>query len=537
MAHSSMNDSARTLPTTDVFHALPDPAFLLGPSGEILAMNAAAVARPAGAATGRTFQESRLAYAGLPCADALTEALRARRPVTLACSGERENGLVHEELRLAPLTDGTSLLLLRDVTAARLAEVALQESDAKLRVLADHITDALWIRSPDMQQLRYVSPGFERIWGRPAEELYSQPQRWMEFIVPEDREHVVQTFAGISGDARSLEVQYRIIRPDGERRWIRARAFQVRDEAGRHVCNTGIVTDITEHKLAQAELDEAHRQLMDAARRAGMAEVASNVLHNVGNILNSVTVSASLLRGALSMSRAQGLHQALELLQAHEADLGAFLAGDARGRLLPGYLAGIAQALLQEQLSMAKELDHLTASVDHIREVINAQQSHARRGGMVGPAKIGELLDDAVRINSQALERDGIEVLRRLDEVPEVELDRARVLQILVNLVGNAREALRGNPPDRRRLTLETEVRGERLRIAVRDEGEGIPPENLTRIFAHGFTTRKHGHGFGLHSCRQAAADMGGELSVHSEGRGHGAVFNLELPLKPAPHP
>jgi len=532
-----MTDRTRPSLSNDVFQALPDPAFLLGPSGEILAMNEAACARPGGAQAGRTFQESRLAYAGLPCAEALADALRARRPATLACGGEREGRWVHEELRLAPLADGSALLLLRDVTATRLAEAALRESDAKLRVLANHITDALWIRSPDMQQLRYVSPGFERIWGRPAEELYSQPRRWIDFIVPEDREHVVRTFAGISGDTRSLEVQYRIVRPDGERRWIRARAFQVRDETGLHVCNTGIVTDITEHKLAQAELDEAHRQLMDAARRAGMAEVASNVLHNVGNILNSVTVSASLLRGTLSMSRAQGLRQALELMQAHAADLPAYLAGDEKGRLLPGYLVGIAGALLQEQQAMAQELDHLSTSVDHIREVITAQQSHARRGGTVGPAKIGELLEDAVRINGQALERDGIEVQRRLAEVPEVELDRARVLQILVNLVGNAREALRGNPPGRRRLTLETEVRGDRLRIAVRDEGEGIPAENLTSIFAHGFTTRKHGHGFGLHSCRQAATEMGGDLSVHSAGRGQGTVFNLELPLKAATQP
>jgi PAS domain S-box-containing protein len=516
-----------------VFRALPDPAFLLRPDGTVLALNDAAAAQAADL-VGRAVQDSRLAHAGGEAAGALAAALRAHRALTLTCSGERDGRLVHEELRLAPLADGTALLLVRDVTAARLAEIALHESDAKLRVLADHITDALWIRSPDMQQLRFVSPGFERIWGRPAGELYSQPLRWMDFIVPEDREHVVRTFAGISGGTPALEVQYRILRPDGECRWVRARAFQVRDATGRHICNTGIVTDITEHKLAQAELGEAHRQLIEASRRTGMAEVASNVLHNVGNILNSVTVSASLLRGALSMSRAQGLQQALDLLQAHAGDLPAFLGQDDKGRLLPGYLASIAQALQQEQQAMAKELDHLTASVDHIREVITAQQSHARRGGTVGPAKVGELLDDAVRINAQALERDGVEVLRRLAEVPDVELDRARVLQILVNLVGNAREALRSNPPGQRRLTLETEVRGDRLRIAVRDEGEGIPAENLTRIFAHGFTTRKHGHGFGLHSCRQAATEMGGELSAHSEGSGRGAVFNLDLPLQPA---
>jgi signal transduction histidine kinase len=141
-------------------------------------------------------------------------------------------------------------------------------------------------------------------------------------------------------------------------------------------------------------------------------------------------------------------------------------------------------------------------------------------------------VEDAVRINEQKLERDDVTVLRELASLPKLRLDRARVLQILVNLIGNASEALRASPSEVRRITVRAQAAaGDRVRLSVHDDGEGISEVNLTRIFAHGFTTRQHGHGFGLHSCLQAAAEMNGTLSVHSDGPGRGATFTLELPL------
>jgi two-component system, NtrC family, sensor kinase len=116
--------------------------------------------------------------------------------------------------------------------------------------------------------------------------------------------------------------------------------------------------------------------------------------------------------------------------------------------------------------------------------------------------------------------------------MPVVRLDRARVLQILVNLISNASHALENAPGDAHQITLTVNaVAGSNLRVSVRDEGEGIPAQNLTRIFAHGFTTRKSGHGFGLHSCALAARQMGGTLTAHSDGPGRGATFTLELPI------
>ena len=184
---------------------------------------------------------------------------------------------------------------------------------------------------------------------------------------------------------------------------------------------------------------------------------------------------------------------------------------------------------------MGEELEHLTRSIDHIREVVATQQSYAGKAGVVAPARIGDLVEDALRINGDALERDGVTVAREIRAVPRARLDRSRILQILVNLIGNAREALQKMPPESRRITVCAEqADGGRLRVSVKDDGEGISEDIRTRIFAHGFTTRKHGHGFGLHSCVQAAGEMGGSLTAHSDGPGRGATFTLELPLDPA---
>jgi PAS domain S-box-containing protein len=433
------------------------------------------------------------------------------------------------------LTQLSSQSITQDLPDVEAELAALRESDANLRLLADNVTDVFWIRSADMREVLYMSPGFERIWGRPRDIQYGSPAKWVDYIVPEDRERVLEVFAGLTGERRSLDIEYRITRPDGDIRWIRARAFQVRDAQDRLVRNTGIVTDVTERKLGEEQLARTQAQLLEASRRAGMAEIATNVLHNVGNILNSVNVSAGVVRATLRESRARGLSQAVRLLGEHQGGLADFLTQDERGRHLPAYLAGITQALQQEQQAMLEELEHLTRSIDHIKEVVTAQQSRARSGGTLDPAQVAELVEEALRMNADALLRAGIGVQREFAPVPVAMLDRARVLQVLVNLITNAGNALEGAAPAARRITLRIGLAdAATLRIAVRDEGAGIAPEHMARLFTHGFTTRRHGHGFGLHSCALAAAEMGGTLAAHSDGPGRGATFTLELPLDPA---
>ncbi|WP_210644410.1 ATP-binding protein [Pseudomonas sp. Tri1] len=287
-------------------------------------------------------------------------------------------------------------------------------------------------------------------------------------------------------------------------------------------------------QLAQSRLRtaETQAQLAAVARQAGMAEIATNVLHNVGNVLNSVNISAELVTRKLRTSKALGLGKAVQLMNQHADDLGEFMSHDEKGKLLPGYLNQLVDALALEQQSMTDELEQLSKSVDHIKEIVSAQQSYAGASSIAEAVQIKELIEDALRMNAGIIAARQITVVRDYAETPLLQLDKHRVLLILVNLIKNASSAMDDRPDRYPQITLHSAVQqGKTLTIKVIDNGEGIAPENLTRIFAHGFTTRKDGHGFGLHSCVLAAMEMGGSLEAHSDGPGKGAIFTLKLAI------
>ncbi|MGE8485108.1 DAHL domain-containing protein [Pseudomonas sp. FP1740] len=282
------------------------------------------------------------------------------------------------------------------------------------------------------------------------------------------------------------------------------------------------------------ELKDTQSELLDTARQAGMAEIATNVLHNVGNVLNSVNISADLVSRRLRSSKTQGLGKAMQLINEHQSDLGTFLTQNEKGKLLPGYLNQLVEAIALEQQGMTEELAQLSKSVDHIKDIVATQQSYAGANNLVEPLYISELLEDALRMNAGALTRHHVTVVKEYGDVPQVMGDKHRLLLILINLISNAKYAMSDLSNRARQITLGVKVVEDTiLQISVKDDGEGIAPENMTRIFAHGFTTRKEGHGFGLHSCALAAIEMNGHLTAHSDGPGKGALFTLQIPLNP----
>jgi signal transduction histidine kinase len=299
-----------------------------------------------------------------------------------------------------------------------------------------------------------------------------------------------------------------------------------------------IARNITERKSAEAKLEQMHKQLSDASRHAGMAEIANNVLHNIGNVLNSVNVSAGLINRRVHASKAEGLVKAVQLMNEHLADLGDFLTRDEKGRSLPGYLNKLVAALADEKQGITKELESLIKSIEHIKDIVATQQSYSGAASLAEPVQIRDLMEDALRINAASMARHQIAVIKEFADVPLLMLDKHLVLQILVNLIGNAKRAMDGVPDRSHQIALRIQISepadGSRLRIRVEDDGEGIAPENLARLFSHGFTTRKNGHGFGLHSCALAAKEMAGTITAHSDGPGKGAAFTLELPAIPA---
>lgn len=295
---------------------------------------------------------------------------------------------------------------------------------------------------------------------------------------------------------------------------------------------SSVLRDMTERREAEKALRESQQKLLETSRLAGMAEVATGVLHNVGNVLNSVNVSASLVIEKLRRSKAPKLAQAAALLTRQNGSLADYLTKDPNGQKLPGYLAKLGEFFIAENAELLDEADQLGRNIEHIKEIVAMQQSYAKVSGVFEDLPPQNLVNDAIAMNLSAFERHGVALERKFSTVPLVRVDRHKVLQILINLLRNAKHSLADSKRTGKCLTVSIFSPNEQsAQIVVADNGVGISPENLTRVFAHGFTTKKEGHGFGLHSGALAARAMGGSLSVASAGLGQGASFTLELPI------
>lgn len=287
----------------------------------------------------------------------------------------------------------------------------------------------------------------------------------------------------------------------------------------------------TERKRAEEALVAAHKDLLESSRLAGMAEIATNVLHNVGNVLNSVNVSAALASECIRKSDVQNLDRLAVMLREYEGDLAGFLAKDPRAAQIPVFLSRLAEHLRTSQETALKELAALDENIGHIKEIVSMQQNYAKVSGCQEVVDLAALVEDSLNLNVGAFTRHRIDVIRDFETVPPLSLDKHKVLQVLINLVRNAKYACDASENVPKTITLRVARGDGRVKISVSDNGIGIPPENLSRIFQHGFTTREEGHGFGLHSSALAAREIGGSLSVHSDGLNRGATFVLEIPI------
>jgi PAS domain S-box-containing protein len=321
-----------------------------------------------------------------------------------------------------------------------------------------------------------------------------------------------------------------VVPSDSTARMTVTNARRLVDPQGQTLGAVSVIQDVTERKAAEFELERLHKQLISASREAGMAEVATNVLHNVGNVLNSVNVSASLLGDRIRQSKPAGLGRVAALLNDRAADLAGFISSDERGRHLPAYLAQLAEQLQADQRIALEEITSLRGNIEHIKDTVTMQQSYAKRCGVTESIAVDAIVEDCMRMSSGSLARHGVAVAREIEVVAPIMVDRHKVLQILVNLVHNATNACDESGRADKLVTISVADHDGHVRICVIDNGVGIRTENMPRLFTHGFTTRKSGHGFGLHSAALTARELGGSISAHSDGHGCGATFVLDLP-------
>lgn len=299
-------------------------------------------------------------------------------------------------------------------------------------------------------------------------------------------------------------------------------------------------------RLLHAELDQRNNelvaafttvkdmqsQMVDVAHRAGMTEIAAGVLHNVGNVLNSVNVSVSVISDSLRRSKASGVAKAGSLLKEAGPDL--LSSGcDDKIKKLPDYLVLLGDALVKEQQDLLLEAANLTEKIQHIKNIINAQQTYTRRVSFKETVDILSLLDDLLVMHEPVIKKHSVEVVRSFAPLPEMTIEKSKLLQVLDNLIRNALEAM-ADQPGKHVLKIETRLADDQITICVSDTGHGIGEEQLKQIFSFGFTTKRNGHGFGLHSSAIAMDELGGSIRVFSQGLGQGATFTISIPVAPA---
>jgi signal transduction histidine kinase len=280
---------------------------------------------------------------------------------------------------------------------------------------------------------------------------------------------------------------------------------------------------------AALRMGRTHAQLRERSREAGMGMLATGLLHNLGNVLNGVTVSSGILRDKLRQSKLGGLHRVAKLLEAELERLPASPHQERRAAL-PTYVRRLADHLRREHAELLNEVETIQDCAEHAAAVIGSQQSLAMGKPVCEElVRVNSLMDSAMELGLSAFPLLGVSIERQYECDVCVMADRHRLLQILLNLLANASQALNEVPAGTRSIALRTSLSGGRVRLTVQDNGSGIEARHLPQLFNQGFTTKPHGHGSGLHSSANWAQELGGCLSGHSDGLGRGASFALEL--------
>lgn len=278
--------------------------------------------------------------------------------------------------------------------------------------------------------------------------------------------------------------------------------------------------------------ESSQQELLAASRQAGMAEVATGVLHNVGNVLTAVNVTVDVMRERLDSHPHERLFRLRDLLSA------SIVSGTVdieRVRTAVKYIEVLGDTLEKGRERARADFQTLANHIDHVKRVVSMQNAYARIRSAAEPTRIGEVISEAVEIGCPPNRRGDITLDVAVDEslaTTSVMADRHRILQILVNLVSNARDAVQSHQGAQQRIAIAAERDGLRLHVRVIDSGVGIAPELAAKIFGAGVTSKSNGHGYGLHSSALAARQMNGTLECTSPGTGKGATFTLSIPFE-----
>ena len=377
-----------------------------------------------------------------------------------------------------------------------------------------------------------MSKELYRIYGLNPTEPAQSIEGFMERIHEANRKTIKKLMEKAFSQGVEYEYEFQMKHSDGKYRWYRVVGRPISLEKPITTL-TGIVLDITKRKVAAEQIADLHSQLVTAARLAGMADIASSTLHNVGNVLNSANVSVEFLKERSFRSDIREIENIRDLLKTNLSRLPEYLQTDPRGKFVPEYLIELLKDIKNNYEIFFTELENLSKSLSHIKDIILTQSDMSRVSGVNEKVFMPEILDAALEMTSTNFNKYDIHIRKNYQESSFVFIDKVKVLQILVNLIRNAKEAFMETPYNNDKkieVLLIKDPSEKSIIIKIKDNGIGISKENLNKIFSLGFTTKAEGHGLGLHMSAISAQELGGALSVESKGEANGATFTLTLP-------
>lgn len=435
------------------------------------------------------------------------------------------------------LLAGVNLIKHQFAVAALVKEKELRDavlaSEVRIENLVNSVKAVLWERDAKTFQFAYISKQLFAILGYEANQWLSMPHCWQNTLHPED--------VGVKGQLQALiatrkpyTLDYRLIAASGVALWVNESGVILLDQQGEPCRVRSVLRDITTQKEAAKKLENLNKCLVESSRLAGMTEVSTNVIHNVGNVINSVDTSLALIAAYQERCHVPNLSHLMEMILKNRADLGHFLLNDRVGKSILENLARETRDIQDSHQGMAKELDLVAHNIMHIKEIIAIRQPYSMASTGDDYLSVCEVVKTSLRMTEPELTRLGVHIISDFQvELEPMLLDQHRLIQILVNLITNAGAAMSHLPWSERRLTVRVaQCDEESLSITLRDHGIGISEEHLPYIFDYGFTTKMDGHGFGLHSALTNAREMGGTLTVASAGKNRGAEFTLKLPTQ-----
>jgi signal transduction histidine kinase len=355
-------------------------------------------------------------------------------------------------------------------------------------------------------------------------------------FAPEDSKKLSYLIEQAAKTGEGYEYEVRMKNARGEERWFSfiGKSQLTPDENSMRYLS-GIVIDITRRKESEAEFHKLNQEIIASARKAGMAEIATSVLHNIGNILNSINVSVSLIKNNLQENQAVNLREAIHMMLDHLGELDTYLIQDAKGKLLPEYILKAIEFIVGEHTNAIMEISRLNNLVSHMKEIVKTQNIISGVSAVLEDVSLEEVIDTAIMFNKDELIKNHVDIEKNYLTIPKVFSDKNMLMQIFTNLIQNAKDAIIDLPgPHPKKITLTIDITNDKdyVRVIVADTGVGIAKENLKNVFTFGFTTKEKGHGFGLHSSCILTKALGGKILADSEGKGCGATFSLILPYK-----